>query len=419
MIFNTPDVVTLLLERGADLHARNNWGETVLHYAVSGEKGPSLVPLLLDASADITARDNEGQTVLHKVVDSSNIGSHDNSALVLPLLLDAGADITARDNEGQTPLHEAADHTYPAELAAAAALLLDAGADIAARTSRGLTPLHTAARMLPFSDNREPGYNHSAIVTLLLDAGADLHTRDEDGMTPLHHAAHSRNFFNVAHLLDRNATINAQDNGWNFTVRQTERGADINARDKNGRTSLHHATSQHPLDGEEHVAQELAATVRVLLMAGADVSIRDEAGRRPIDLAAENEHFKGTDAYWQLNDAGYETRGETGAMADQSDPFRRTNPRHTESDRQTSPPTMDQQREQREVGGGDLAAQLRQTEATCGRPYRGPTDRREHSRFHCMYAYFLQCNNLVDQHRTVCAQYEAMRANGAPQCPHC
>ena len=91
----------------------------------------------------------------------------------------------------------------------------------------------------------------------------------------------------------------------------------------------------------------------------------------------------------------------------------------TRYDRQPIPPAMGQQRDQREGGGGDLEAQLRQTEATCGRPYRGPTDQREHSRFHCMYAYFLQCNNLVDQHRTVCAQYEAMRANGAPHCPHC
>ena len=70
-------------------------------------------------------------------------------------------------------------------------------------------------------------------------------------------------------------------------------------------------------------------------------------------------------------------------------------------------------------GGGDLEALMRQTEATCGRRYQGSTDQWDHSRFHCMYAYFLQCNNLPDQHRTVCAQYAAMRANGAPYCPHC
>ena len=115
---------------------------------------------------------------------------------------------------------------------------------------------------------------------------------------------------NVAHLFDRNAKINIQDNGWNFTVRQTERGADINARDKNGETPLHHATRQGVFDGDDNGAQELAATVRVLLMAGAYASIRNAEGKRPIDLAAENESLKGTDTYWQLNDAGYENRGE-------------------------------------------------------------------------------------------------------------
>ena len=69
--------------------------------------------------------------------------------------------------------------------------------------------------------------------------------------------------------------------------------------------------------------------------------------------------------------------------------------------------------------GGASEALLRQTEATCGRPYQGSRDQLEHSRFHCMYAYFLQCNNLSDQQRVVCAQYATMQANGAPPCPHC
>ena len=203
-------------------------------------------------------------------------------------------------------------------------------------------------------------------MAALLDRGADLTARTQVGGTPLHGAAAFNDPAVVALLLDR--------------------GTAVNARDNVGTTPLHEAARWNANP----------AVVALLLDRGADATLRDKRNRRPADYAKENKQLRGTDVYWRLNDAGYETR----------------------SDREPSPPAMGHQRDQRR-GGGDLAAQLRHTEATCGRPYRGPTDQREHSRFHCMYAYFLQCNQLLDRHRTVCAQYEAMRANGAPSCPHC
>ena len=55
----------------------------------------------------------------------------------------------------------------------------------------------------------------------------------------------------------------------------------------------------------ESGAREVAGMVQLLLMAGADVSIRDGKGRQPVDLAAKNEQLKGTEVYRQLSEAGY------------------------------------------------------------------------------------------------------------------
>ena len=42
------------------------------------------------------------------------------------------------------------------------------------------------------------------------------------------------------------------------------------------------------------------------LDAGADPTATNRAGHRAIDLARQNEHLRGTDAYWRLNDASFD-----------------------------------------------------------------------------------------------------------------
>ena len=45
-----------------------------------------------------------------------------------------------------------------------------------------------------------------------------------------------------------------------------------------------------------------AKTVKVLLDAGVDASVKSNDGKTAWDLAQDNEQLKGTDAYWKLND---------------------------------------------------------------------------------------------------------------------
>ena len=125
------------------------------------------------------------------------------------------------------------------------------------------TFLHWVAR-----DNENP-----AVVSLLLDRGADLMARDRLGRTPLHWAAWFNEPAVVGLLLAR--------------------GADPNARDRGGATPLHGAAKR----------SRSPVVVGLLLDHGADATLRDAENRLPVDLAAENATLKGTAVYQRLLDA--------------------------------------------------------------------------------------------------------------------
>ena len=181
------------LERGADIHSRDDYGKTPLHLAVRITGDPSVVALLLDWEADIHARDDViGETPLHGAAASNREPG------VIELLLDRGADIHAQGDLGHTPLHRAASYN---EEPSVIALLLDRGANSHAEAG-GITTLHFAAI------NREP-----RVMELLLDRGADIYINVVDGLggTPLHVAASSNEPAVVVLLLDRGADIHPRD----------------------------------------------------------------------------------------------------------------------------------------------------------------------------------------------------------------
>jgi hypothetical protein len=137
-----------------------------------------------------------------------------------------------------------------------AKILISAGADVNIDDGHGATPLYNSAA--------EP----SGVALLLIQHGARVNSKtrtyidDPGGMTPLHKAVRVPD--NVA------AIIRA--------------GANLNAVDGSGNTALHLAV----LHGE-------IASVKLLLEAGADRSIKNRKGKRPLDLleggisASENE----------------------------------------------------------------------------------------------------------------------------------
>ncbi|KAG0412004.1 hypothetical protein HPB47_010864 [Ixodes persulcatus] len=112
------DIVSSLLERGAQVNAVNQTGHTSLHYAAS--KGHlEVARLLLEQHADVNARDHMGSTPLHR---AASLG-HDH---VVRLFLEGyrnKLDLDARDAVGNTPLHLACEE----ERSQTARLLVQAG----------------------------------------------------------------------------------------------------------------------------------------------------------------------------------------------------------------------------------------------------------------------------------------------------
>lgn len=107
-------------------------------------------------------------------------------------------------------------------------------------------------------------------VQALLAKGADINAKDKDGWTALIHAAAEGQIDTVKALLAK--------------------GADVNVKANDGRTALMHAVSRG------HIT-----AVRTLLTKGADVNARDKAGKTALSLA---ETFNLTEILKLLKKAG-------------------------------------------------------------------------------------------------------------------
>ena len=82
-------------------------------------------------------------------------------------------------------------------------------------------------------------------------------------------------------------------------------GANVDARDERGDTALHLA-AQHSYSGRYYLSHADHA-IEALLDAGANATARNAAGRTPWDFAQANESLSGSDAYWRLNEARFDT----------------------------------------------------------------------------------------------------------------
>lgn len=318
----TPEVITLLVDAGMDVNARNALGETPLHLARTYNILPAVTSALLDAGADPGARDLAGSTPLQF---AASVGWDRQ----VSLLAAAGADVNARDNRGRTPLHVARN---PATIRT----LLGLGADPAARDSAGTSAdpaacerwgsevffafatadivagciadgadAHTIAdgsQATALLFTAAASTPDPAVVSMLLAAGADVHARDGGELTPLHHAARSGTPKVARALLGAGADVDAWakgfyiDWGWGWTPLHlaaksnpdpevarvlVEAGADLQAPGEesyfHGNTPLHYAG--------DNANPDVAAA---LLSAGADVGALSATGRTPLHEAAAN-----------------------------------------------------------------------------------------------------------------------------------
>ncbi|KAJ8406825.1 hypothetical protein AAFF_G00297410 [Aldrovandia affinis] len=212
--FGRRDVVSYLLQNGANVHARDDGGLISLHNACSFGHA-EVVNLLLHHGADANSRDNWNYTPLHEAAIKGKID-------VCIVLLQHGAEPTIRNTDGRTALDLAEPATKAVltgeyrkdDLLESArsgnedklmALLTPLNVNCHASDGRKSTPLHLAA-----------GYNRVKTVQLLLQHGADVLAKDKGDLVPLHNAC-SYGHYEVTELLVKHgACVNAMDL-WQFT----------------------------------------------------------------------------------------------------------------------------------------------------------------------------------------------------------
>ena len=185
--FGSLDVMTWLLDRGADVNARNRRGSTPLHWATHDE---SKVRLLLSRGANVNGKQAEGRT---PVFLAASLG-HGNA--ILRLVLEHGGNPAIATANGQTPLMVAAARGDIEALR----LLVDKGVDLNARNGAGETALMFAA------SNGSP-----EAVRFLLDRGADATVRSKRNETALGNAGTAAVEESVRLLLDHGAEVNVRN----------------------------------------------------------------------------------------------------------------------------------------------------------------------------------------------------------------
>jgi ankyrin repeat protein len=288
-----PTAILTVLVAGADVNATTKEGWTALHWAAArGVRDLGLDSLVVHGKADIEARTREGDTALHLAAEYSRDD-------VVKYLLGKQAKVDALNNAKYSPLLVA----VAAGRTAVVPILVEQGADLKLRAPGGNSVLHLAASAgnlemvqklletpgIEVDARNDDGYSPLAVVkgpeaaTALLEKGADIAWADKAGLTLLHMTAAEGDLPLMALLLEKGANANAKEKDgrtplfWAKTpaiaTALLDKGADPKVVATDGRTALFEGVTR--------------GVAEVILARGGDATVKDTGGWTALHMAAK------------------------------------------------------------------------------------------------------------------------------------
>ena len=330
---SNPEVITAIIKTetsldkaGVDVNAQDENGKTPLMEAALKNPNPEVITTLLQLGADPKVTDNAGKMALDYARENNKINDAEvfrklqseefavprgtinskpapmsdysfielckkGSLLQINEAIQNGANVHATDNVEMTTLMAAARENPNSEVIAT---LIKSGANVNAKDARGVTPLMFAA-----------GFNSKRnVITTLLQLGADPKAMDASGNMAEYYARRNERLRNTdvirilrkeAPYVSRTGSTNAPMNHNRFvdlckngTLQQISdaiaNGANVNARDNSSKRIT-------PLMAAAQRINSNPEVIRILIRAGAEVNARDSDRKTPLIIAADNRYI--------------------------------------------------------------------------------------------------------------------------------
>lgn len=192
------EIIALLIEKGADVNAKDSNGSTAL--IMAAEKGhKEVIALLIEQGADVNVRGKYGWPALF-------VAARKDHKEVIALLIEKGADINVRDDDGWTALLLAAANNC----SEAVAFLIEQGADVNACVTN-----YKLNALMYFLHNKK-------IMTLLIEKGTDINAQDNKGNTALIQAVQAGHRQAVAFLVSKGADVDVKNNRGHTALMEVE-----------------------------------------------------------------------------------------------------------------------------------------------------------------------------------------------------
>jgi len=288
------ECASFLMSKGANINIKDNDGDIALMFAAMSGNANS-VKFLMSNGADVNARDNSGNTALLDACEAQG-----NTLDCIKILVARGADVNVKSKGGETALMEAtASHLGIVAFLKNKDATFFGDAPITVPPPFAKSNPNSVLFALWFDKHNQYDGDQAATINVAqvkkaLDAGADVNAQDKDGWTSLIVAAWAGNIDCVKYLVSKGADLEAKRKDGRTALLIAEvnldcvrylvsKGANMNAPDWRGYTLL--LSAVHDACAAGTGVGSMLDCAKFLISKGADVNAKACNGDTALSLA--------------------------------------------------------------------------------------------------------------------------------------